>query len=192
MSDGNAAVALAGALREQIIERVKEQQQLVVVSALVAGATISFASSLLSSHPEVMALLCLLYVGISLAVLRHDQEITILAQHLLDPDAFGLHAEAQARWEVHKFSEMQGGRAKMISSSAQTAGNYGVPLLGVFATASATIISGANIMASVVLSIAAGFFCLFGFGAWDVFQRYRRLGLDAQKLLIAQKVIDGS
>ena len=68
---------MAESLRGQIVERVKAQQQIIVVSAAVAGATISFASNVLSGHPEIMALLCLLYVGLSLALLRQDQEITI-------------------------------------------------------------------------------------------------------------------
>ncbi|HEY8853406.1 MAG TPA: hypothetical protein VIM36_14565 [Gemmatimonadaceae bacterium] len=104
-----AQLAMCEALRKQIAERVGQQQQLTYICALIAGATLSFASKALSAHPEVMALLCLLYVGLSLALLRQDQEITILAQHLLDRDAFDQHAEAQARWEAHKYFEMQSG-----------------------------------------------------------------------------------
>jgi hypothetical protein len=49
---------MAASVREQIVERVKGQQQLVLVAVAVAGATISFASTQLRTHPEVMALLC--------------------------------------------------------------------------------------------------------------------------------------
>jgi len=136
----DAIAAMAESLRGQIIERVKAQQQLVLVSAAVAGATLSLASELLSDHPEIMALLCLLYVGISLALLRHDQEITIIAALLLDDEAFGPHAQAQAVWEAHKFTQMQKGIPALIKSGAQTAGNYGVPTLAVIATFSATVI----------------------------------------------------
>jgi hypothetical protein len=174
---------MAESLREQIVERTKAQQQLILISAAVAAATISFASDLLSGHPEVMALLCLLYVGLSLALLRHDQEITIIADHLLDFEAFGSHAETQARWEAHKYVQMQRGIARLIQSGSQTAGNYGVPFLGVIATASATIISGPNLRAWVVLVVAVGFLVLFGFGAYDVFRRYERLGMSARQFL---------
>src|SRR5438105_15639587 len=112
-----AEAAVANSLREQTIERVKGQQQLVVVAVAVAGATISFASTQLNRHPEVMALLCLLYVGLSLSLLRHDQEITLIADHLLDEEAFPTQAESQARWELHKFNSMQtSGIAALISS----------------------------------------------------------------------------
>jgi hypothetical protein len=183
MADDEATKMMVASLREQIVERVKGQQQLVVLSAAVAGATISFASDVLSGHPEVMALLCLLYVGLCLAVLRHDQEIAIIAQHLLDPKAYGSDAEAQARWEVHKFNEMQGDVARLVNSGAQTAGNYGVPFLAVIATGAATIISGPNAIADVVLVVAAAFLALFFFGAADNVRRYRALGTSSRTLL---------
>jgi hypothetical protein len=183
MADDAATKAMVASLREQIVERVKGQQQLVVLSAAVAGATISFASNVLSGHPEVMALLCLLYVGLCLAVLRHDQEIAIIAQHLLDPEVYSSDAEAQARWEVHKFNEMQGGVVRLVTSGAQTAGNYGVPFLAVIATGAATIISGPNAVAYVILVVAAAFLALFFFGAADNVRRYRALGTSSQTLL---------
>src|ERR671930_1709195 len=48
MADDEATKMMVASLREQIVERVKGQQQLVVLSAAVAGATISFASDVLS------------------------------------------------------------------------------------------------------------------------------------------------
>jgi len=179
----NAVDALVDSLRGQIVERTKAQQQLVLVSVAVAGATLSFASELLSEHPEVMALLCVLYVGISLALLRHDQEITIMAALLLNPDAVGQHARVQAYWEAHKFVQMQRGTAALVKSGAQTAGNYGVPVLGVVATGAATLITVPNVAASVALVVAAALAGLFLYGAEDVRQRYKRLGTTAQALL---------
>ncbi len=155
MGDGTERAAMVESLRGQIVERVKAQQQIIVVSAAVAGATISFASNVLSGHPEIMALLCLLYVGLSLALLRQDQEITIIAVHLLDPSSYGDDARAQARWEVHKFHAMQGNVAGLVQSTAQAVGIYGVPIL-----------SG-----------------LFLFGAADVARRYRELGEIGGKVL---------
>jgi hypothetical protein len=166
------------------VERVKGQQQLVLVAVAVAGATISFASTELQRHPEVMALLCLLYVGLSLALLRHDQEITLIADHLLDAGAFPDQAAAQARWELHKFNSMQTSSiTALISSSSQTMGNYGIPILAVVASGYAVLDSSPNALAWVILAVAAFFLALFALGAIDVVRRYRALGVKAAESL---------
>lgn len=185
--------SLVDSLRGQIVERTKAQQQLVLIAAAVAGAALAFATEALPDRPEVMALLCLLYVGISLALLRHDQEITIMAQLLLDPDVFGEHATAQAHWERHKYVEMQAGTGALVKSGAQTAGNYGVPAVAVLATASATLASGPNLGATLILCIAGLFVVLFAIGAVDVVRRYARLGREAGRALAEQKPLaDGT
>jgi hypothetical protein len=182
--DTAAEAALAQSLREQIVERVKGQQQLVVVAVAVAAATISFASSQLNQHPEVMALLCLLYVGLSLALLRQDQEITLIADHLLDQHAFPTEAGSQARWELHKFTSMQASSvAALLSSSSQTMGNYGIPVLAVGASGYAVLRGSPNGLAWFILSVAMAFSLLFIVGAIDVVRRYRRLGEKAALLL---------
>lgn len=55
---------MAESLRQQMSERVKGQHQVVVLAAAVAGASLSFGAANLSKHPEVLALLCLLFVAL--------------------------------------------------------------------------------------------------------------------------------
>jgi hypothetical protein len=71
----------------------------------------------------------------------------------------------------------------LIKSGAQTAGNYGVATLGFLATLGATAYAGPNALAIVVLVCAGIVWALFLVGAADVAQRYRALGLSAQRLL---------
>jgi hypothetical protein len=159
------------------MERVKGQQQILVVAAAVAGASLSFGAERLSTHPEVMALLCLLYVGFALAMLRYDQEITIIANHLLDESAFGLHAQAQSRWERHKFKQMQrSGIAAWVASASQTVGIYGVPVLAAVGFAWAAIATSPTALTWLILSVAFMFAALFIVGSVDVALRYQRLG----------------
>jgi hypothetical protein len=173
----DAAAAMAESLRGQMAERVKDQHQVVVLAAAVAGASVSFGAENLTSHPEVLALLCLLFVGLSLAALRHDQEIAVIAEHLLDRNAFGATADAQARWETHKFTAMQGsGALAFVANASQAIGLYGVPGLGVAAFGIAALRSSPTTLTFILLGLAAGFSVLFLIGVGQSFARFRRLG----------------
>jgi hypothetical protein len=173
---------MADSLRTQIVERVKGQQQLVVVAAAVAGASLSFGAENLATHPEILALLSLLYVGLALALLRHDQEITIATEHLLSHAAFGADADAQGGWEVHKFGAMQGsGFVGFVMASSQAVGIYGVPTLAIAAFGWATCVSSPSRLAWLILGVAAFFAVVFAVGAIDTARRYRRLGRGAHE-----------
>jgi len=190
-----AVAALAQDLRTQIADRIRGEHQLVVVAASLAGATGSFAGSRLSSHPEVLALLCLLFVGFALAVLRLDQEITIIASHLLDRKAFRAHAEAQAEWECRKFQERQGTRRAWLASVSQTTAIYAVPVIAASAFAWAAIASpgqthgkpgqihrtshGPMTLAWMILSVAFVLALLFIFGAIRTWRSYLTVGEQA-------------
>jgi hypothetical protein len=176
-----ASEAMAESLRSQMSERVKGQHQVVVLAAAVAAASLSFGTENLSRHPEVLALLCLLFVGLALAALRHDQEIAIMAKHLRDENAFGPDAQAQSRWERHKFEAMQGsGVVALVASGSQTMGVYGVPVLGIVAFGWAAIASSPTMLTWMILIAASVFTALFVVGAIDIVVRYRDLGDDQQ------------
>lgn len=176
-ANDDARDALAEALRRQIEGRVAGQLHTVVVAAALAGAVGAFAAGRLASQPELMALLALLYVGFALAVLRGDQEITIIAKHLLSKEAFAEHAEAQAQWEVHKVNTMQrSGLIALLASGSQSIGIYAVPVLGAAAFTWATLDASPNWVAWFILSVSFVLWAFFFIGVRDVFVRYRELG----------------
>lgn len=171
-----AQAAMAGELRRQIAERVQAQHQLLLLAAAIAGATASFGTRHASSHAAVLALLCVLFVGFALATLRQDQEVTILASHLLDVGAFGSHATAQAAWEQHRFRRMQAGNRRFVVSTAVTIGVYGVPVLGALAYAGAAISAGPSAWVIILLGFAAVLATVFLLGALQVAAAYQALG----------------
>jgi len=168
------------------MERVRGQHQITVVAAAVAGATFTVADGdFLTRTPEVIALLCLLYVGLALAVLRHDQEITIIADHILNQELMGPEALVQAGWEAHKNDSMQGsGPVIFMLSTAQTVGIYGVPVLGLFTAGAVTLRSDMNFWTWFIMGIAIALSTLFAAGAMDVWLRYRRLGAKGAYILL--------
>jgi len=173
----DAQAALASQLRTEIIERVRAQQQMLIVAAAVAGASLSFGAGRLAKNPEILALLALLFVGFALALLRQDQEIAIIASHLRDREAFGAHATAQAGWEQYKFEAMRGPRfTGLLPGAALAIGIYGVPALAAAAFAWAAISSSPTGLSWFILSVTFVFSVLFAWGTVDVAARFRRLG----------------
>jgi uncharacterized membrane protein YoaK (UPF0700 family) len=171
-----ASVALAGALREQIAQRIRAQDQLLVVAVAVAGVAASFGQKGLLAHPEVPALISLLFILIALALLRQDQEIAIIAAHLVEDEHFGEIAHVQKRWEVHKFAQMRGlGRSLTLATVAQSFGIYGVPVLGFVAALVASLMIGHNPLTIAICGVAFLVALLFIYGGYDVWTRYQRL-----------------
>lgn len=170
-------------LQRQIEERLRLQQQLIGVGVAVGAAELSFFTGNRAETASVPALFALLFVGLALAVLRNDQEITILADHLLGVDEFGDAALEQARWESHRFTSMQGGPARFASSAAQTVGIYGVPVLGAVGSAFAALAQGPNSTTWAILAVTAVFAGLFALAALDVAVRYRKLGERSRQML---------
>lgn len=176
------AAALVKSLREQIVERMRGQHQVVVLATAVAGAVLSLGWEDLGERPEALALLSLLFAGLSLATLRHDQEITIIAEHLLDMNAFGDHAGAQQAWEQHKLRSMQGsGIVALVSSASQSVGIYGVPVIGTLVFAGAAAANSPSAITWAVLGVTCLFFALLVIGGLDTARRYRRLGEKVSK-----------
>jgi hypothetical protein len=180
------ATPLLDSMRRQIEERIRLQQQLLGVAVAVAAAELTFFSDSTSDSAIVPAMFSLLFIGFALAILRNDQEITVLASHLLKPDVFGPHAHAQARWEYHKFSAMQrSGIANLATTSAQVVGIYGLPVLAALSSLIAALAEGPTVAAWLVLALTAAFSALFIGAAIDVTRRYRELGLESERLLKA-------
>lgn len=174
---------MAAELRRQIAEHTQAQHQLLLLAAAIAGATVSFGAHHASSHSVVLALLAVLFVGLALATLRQDQEITILASHLLDAHALGEHALAQARWEHHRATQMQATDSRFVVSTAVTVGIYGVPVVGALGYTGATLAASPSTGAWMLLAVATLLGLVFVFGAVQVAAGYRRLGADAQQLI---------
>jgi hypothetical protein len=170
-----AQEALASDLRSQIMERVRGQQQLVVLAPAVAAAVASFAGHKLTSNPELLALLSLLFSALSLAVLRHDQEITILATHLTDEKGVGVHARVQRQWELRKVTEMQSTPLSLVMSAAQAVGIYGMPVLGALTFGVAALRVSPDAWTWFILALDAVLLLMFFAASVNVTGRYRRL-----------------
>jgi hypothetical protein len=170
-----AQKAIVADLRGQIMERVRGQQQLVLLAPAVAGAIASFAGTHLTSHPSVLALVSLLFTSLSLALLRYDQEIAIIATHLTDERRLGADARAQRLWEYRKKEEMQGTKTTFAMSAAQAIGIYGMPILGAFVFAAAALRSSPDDWTWAVLGIDVLLLAILAAAAQNVFKRYRSL-----------------
>jgi hypothetical protein len=174
-----ARSAFAASLRAQILDRVKSQEQLVGVAAVLGGAATAFGGDWLRSHAEVLMLLGLFFVSLALAILRADVEIATIALHLSDSEAFGPEAAAQRRWEVVKY-RAQGGIVRRGSTAAQVAGSYAIPLLAYLACViGAFTESHMNGTAWVLLTVSIVLVFLFVAGARDVVRRHGTLGRQA-------------
>jgi hypothetical protein len=179
-----SATPLLESMRRQIEERIRLQQQLLGVAVAVAAAELSFFADSASGSSLVPAMFSLLFIGFALAILRNDQEITVLASHILSPDEFGEHAYAQARWENHKFRAMQrSGVANFVTTAAQVVGIYGLPTLAGISSFVASVAEGPNAATWIVLAITTAFGALFVGAAMDVRERYQRLGVESERLL---------
>jgi hypothetical protein len=176
-----AHAALTANLRNEIAQRVTDQHQLLVVAAAIAGGATAFAGTHFNAHPELLALLSLLFVGFALAMLRHDHEITIIASHLVKQVEFGSHARAQERWEKHRYEKMQAsGWIGYLVTASQTVGLYGVPVLAAVAFAWAALATSPNTVTWLVIALTSALGGLFLVGAFDVVGRYRVLGKGKQ------------
>lgn len=130
----DAKISLVAALRAQIDSRINYQHQLLAVAAAIAGAAATFGAKDLARHPELLALLAMLFVGFALALLRHEQEITIITAHLVDEAAFGDDAEAERRWERYRLGILQPtSLLGALVSASLVIGIYGVPVLAAIA-----------------------------------------------------------
>lgn len=172
-----AADALAVSLRGQMMDRVKAQEQLVVITITLIGVAASFVG-LLQAHPELTALVGLLFFSLALLMLRQDDEITVIADYLLSESVFGAHAQAQAGWERHKFEKMQGGGwLRNPGSVAQVIAIYGPPVLaGVGFSVAAIWSSPSNWRTWTIVVVTAALACLFGLGSRKVVRAYGDLG----------------
>jgi hypothetical protein len=175
-ASSDAQAALVANLRGEIAQRITDQHQLLVAAAAIAGAAAAFAGTHLHNRPELLALLSLLFVGLALAILRHDHEITIIASLLLEKTAVGVHAEAQRAWERHRFIQMQGSSVAFVITASQTVGLYGVPVLAAVAFGWAALSSSPNAITWLVLAVTFFLGGVFLLGSLAVVRRYRAIG----------------
>lgn len=178
MESPEAQTALVEALRAQMMDRVRAQEQLVVASAAIGGAAASFGSDFLESHSEILAFLAALFATLLLAMLRQDEEITNIAAHLKDETAFGDHARAQLRWEQHKFRSMQRSAPDVrVLTATNVVGIYGIPALAYVACLILALISDGVLWRTLlILAFSGVLITIFGRGAVIVLARYRALG----------------
>lgn len=179
-----SSIHMVETLRSQIGDRVRLQQQLIGVSAAVAAAELSFFASRDETSALVPALFSLVFVGLALAIIRNDQEITFLARHVLNRNLFGEYAITQARWELFRFQAMQqDGFVVYLLTAAQVVASYGLPVLAAIASAVASLSDSPSDATWAALSLAAVFMVLFIASALDVASRYRQLGLMSKAML---------
>lgn len=173
----SARTAIVENLRDHIDASIAGQRQLLSISIAAVAAIASFGWDALSRQPEALAFLGVVFLGFSLAILRLDQEISIVANHLENERQMGTHALVQKQWEAAKFTAMQqSGSITFLASASQTAGLYGIPVLAstaFFAVALREYPSGWTVF---FLIVGVVFFVLFVAGVVDVVCRYRKLG----------------
>jgi hypothetical protein len=168
---------LAASIRTQVMDRVKGQEQLVLVMATLIGVATTLASTF-KMHSEVAGVFAIAFSFFALLTLRQDQEITNLVTYLLDERVFRDHARAQAGWERFKLLAMQaGGLRRHPQTVAQVVSIYALPLLASLAFAIAAVVIDVDnwlswLCVAVVLSLDA----LYAVGAREVVAAYRRIG----------------
>ena len=178
----DADAALAAALRAHISDAVKGQWQLLQVATALAGAALSVAPALLLGRPLLLALASILFLGFAFAILRQDQEISVIALHLVDEDALGPHAVAQLRYEQRKVAEMRRkGPVRWIATTVQASAVYAVPMLAatvtyVAAVQAVTRSRSTDVSAMLALAVAALLLVALVIGILDVIARYAELG----------------
>lgn len=168
---------LVESIRRQVMDRVKGQEQLVLVMATLIGVAATLVSSY-KTHPEVPGVFAIAFSFFALLTLRQDQEITNLVTYLLDDEVFGDHARAQAGWERFKLLSMQGGGLRRHPATvAQVASLHALPVLASFGFAAAAAASDpADWLAWLCVVFVIALDVLYGIGAWEVAMAYRRIG----------------
>jgi hypothetical protein len=123
--------ARATTLRDQVAARITAQHHLLAVAAAIGGGRRVLRLKRIPWRSEVLALLALLFVGLALAVVRHEQEITIVLSYLIKDSAFGDHGKAQGEREKYRLTRILGRpRFAWVISGSQAIGIYGIPVLG--------------------------------------------------------------
>jgi hypothetical protein len=159
------------------MDRVKGQEQLVLVLASLIGVAATLASSF-KAHPEVAGVFAIAFSFFALLILRQDQEITNLVTYLLDERVFGDHARAQAGWERHKLEAMQGGGLRRHpGTAAQVFSIHVLPLLASLAFATVALVSDPeNWLSWLCVGIVVILDALDIASGRKVFVAYRRIG----------------
>jgi hypothetical protein len=168
---------LVASLRAQVMERVRGQEQLVLVMATLIGVATTLASTF-RSHPEIPGVFGIAFSFFALLTLRQDQEITNLVGYLLDEEVFRDHARAQAGWERYKLLAMQaGGLRKNPGTVAQAISIYALPLLASLAFVIAAVaIDPDNWIAWICVVLVVALDALYGLGAKGTVKAYREIG----------------
>lgn len=148
-----------------------------IVTVALAGVAASFGGQL-RIHPELLAVVGLLFMVFALLVLGQDQQITMTARYLLNEDVFGDHARAQAGWEHHKVETMRGGGwIRQPATVAETLARYGAPVVsGLVSIGAAIALAPTNYWTWVLFTGFAALFILFFIAGVKTMQEYVDLG----------------
>lgn len=159
------------------MDRVRGQEQLVLVMATLIGVATTLASSF-RAHPEIAGVFGIAFSFFALLTLRQDQEITNLVTYLLDESVFRDHARAQAGWERFKLRAMQeGGLRNNPGTAAQVLSIYALPVLASLAFAGAGVaIDLGNWLAWLCIATVLSLDALYGVGTRNVMAAYRQIG----------------
>lgn len=159
------------------MDHVRAQEQLVVVTIALAGVAASFSGQL-ALHPELVAVIGLLFMLFAHLVLSHDQQITLTARYLSDEDVFGEHARVQSGWERYKVAAMRGsGWIRQPATFAKVLSLYGAPVIsGVVFSVAAVVLSPANWHTWLIVLVTVSFLALFAFAGVRTMQEYVALG----------------
>lgn len=168
---------LAASIRTQVMDRVRGQEQLVLVMATLIGVATTLASSF-KTHPEIAGVFGIAFSFFALLTLRQDQEITNLVTYLLDERVFRDHARAQAGWERFKLYAMQeGGLRRHPDTVAQVISIYALPLLASLAFATAAVLIDPDSWLSwLCVALVLALDMLYWVGAREVVAAYRQIG----------------
>lgn len=159
------------------MDHVRAQEQLVVVTIALAGVAAS-VSGQLTVHPELLAVIGVLFMLFAHLVLGHDQQITLTARFLREREVFREHARTQADWERHRVATMRGsGWIRQPATFAQVLSLYGAPVIsGVVFSVAAVVLSPTNWRTWLIVFASTILLALFTFAGVRTMQEYVALG----------------